>query len=765
MLRLKPSELTLTPEDVDEAFQRMARRKQARDAAAQAQRRPRRPPPLRLMPGAQRSVRSAVTDLGNVPLLRPQPQQAIIAHVDDDSDGAAETTEPQTESLTGPSEAPPQTVSASPAIATPSLRHSTRLPFRPGPRRELDVEQEPLSSPHRQTDEAPVTGPETNVAGQATPGREVDSTADTLSTLEIDPSATPANLRGGASRSRGHRSQSAGQDAPSSRQTQVSSPAHQPDSDDPDSDVEYPMRYLSGYFDRNSLNYTFEELVPRVPHTEPLRRTSQPQLHARSRSSGAPPPRLFAPTPNAPLPSTGEDVFGSAAARPRQHSSEMSNMSLAYSYYELPESRQSSGGHSSQGSLPQAQYDGAGRGIYRSVRLSDAQAPATATMPPMPNPSTFPPSVPGFAVSPLPGHPYARPHAGSVGGPQHLPLHHHVSWDSAGRATHPNAIAAAMGGRASPLEALTDQLGRESQRIGSYQGPYPPSAQPGIGPSPYYHPGPGVGAHGAYGVYGTYASPYGPHSPAYGSYGPHPPAYGSYGPQPSAYGSYGLQPSAYGPHLSAYPHVFPYSTSPGSAGQSPGMFTSAMADDPYTRGVSAHAGRPYGSPAQPVPAANYAAPPLPRGMQGGRSSQRSSENAPVGPPVPGELRTASVQDQVSAFEQMNHAVRARHMQRMNAPPLPPGRRNDELPSPMPAAPRARPRGPRRRAALSPSQGNAGRRSIRMDPRLQNQENSGEAEMQMMRQEFESVRTRYDERQQGDVMDETPPRIGRVERHM
>lgn len=38
-------------------------------------------------------------------------------------------------------------------------------------------------------------------------------------------------------------------------------------------------------------------------------------------------------------------------------------------------------------------------------------------------------------------------------------------------------------------------------------------------------------------------------------------------------------------------------------------------------------------------------------------------------------------------------------------------------------------------------------------------------MEMMRQEFESVRARYDEEQQGEVMDETPPRIGRIERHM
>lgn len=72
---------------------------------------------------------------------------------------------------------------------------------------------------------------------------------------------------------------------------------------------------------------------------------------------------------------------------------------------------------------------------------------------------------------------------------------------------------------------------------------------------------------------------------------------------------------------------------------------------------------------------------------------------------------------------------------------------------------------RQRTALSPGHGNTGRRSARMDPRLQDQENSGDAETDMMRQELESARMRYDEDQQGHVMDETPPRIGRVERHM
>lgn len=74
-------------------------------------------------------------------------------------------------------------------------------------------------------------------------------------------------------------------------------------------------------------------------------------------------------------------------------------------------------------------------------------------------------------------------------------------------------------------------------------------------------------------------------------------------------------------------------------------------------------------------------------------------------------------------------------------------------------------GSRHHAALSPTEGNAVRRSVRIDPRLQDQENSGEAEMEMLRSELDSVRARYDETQHGEVMDETPPRIGRTESYM
>ncbi|KAF3006550.1 hypothetical protein E8E13_006062 [Curvularia kusanoi] len=93
MLRLKPSELTLTPEDVDEALYRMARRQQSRASAATAQRRVRyggRPPSPRLMPGAQRFVGNDITSNGNVSIPRPLSQQAITEHVNDVSEGPNE---------------------------------------------------------------------------------------------------------------------------------------------------------------------------------------------------------------------------------------------------------------------------------------------------------------------------------------------------------------------------------------------------------------------------------------------------------------------------------------------------------------------------------------------------------------------------------------------------------------------------------------------------------------------------------------------------
>jgi hypothetical protein len=135
MLRLKPSELALMPDDVDETLRRMARRQQSRALAARGQRQTRpngRPPPPRLMLGPQRSARDAITHLGNIPAL--QPQQAVIAHVDDESDESDEAlTDPaqRADSSPDPLALPTHSVhlmstssaAAAAAAAAPSARH------------------------------------------------------------------------------------------------------------------------------------------------------------------------------------------------------------------------------------------------------------------------------------------------------------------------------------------------------------------------------------------------------------------------------------------------------------------------------------------------------------------------------------------------------------------------------------------------------------------------------------------------------------------
>lgn len=626
MLRLNPSELTVTPDDVDETFRRLAQRQQARAAAASSQRRARhsgRPPPPRLQPGAQRFVRDAITDLGNIPILRPHPQQATIAHVDADSDGSGETLDFSHQAQSSPDSTSVPSYLEQP-VSTSSVdssRHVMRLPFRLArPRRDLETEQDPPSSPTGQTydSDGTLVEPATSSAGPA----------------------TPAGLRGGASRPQENRIRSVGQES-----LRTLSPlhdtlvTHQPEHDSASSDEDQPVRYLQGYFERATHKYTFQELMPLAPHTEPCRKTNQPRLHSRSQSStDAPPARLFAPTSNAPHPSVGNDVFWSPPAlpsqptpkmrdsQPRRHSSEMSNASLAYSYYELPETRHSSG------ELPVQGYDGVAhtretsRGTYRSVRLSEAQVLGDPT-------SGFSPGPALSGASPLPTQPYARPPAVNVGARYQSAIQHRASHDSAGPRIHPDAVAAAMQNRVSPLEALSAHIGRESQRLGGYQAFHQQGGHFGAGSLAYNYTG------SATSPYSQYRSPYDPHSSTYGS-------------QSFAYGLY-----------------------PGAFGQAPAMMPSplgasalpmAMADDPYTRGVSANAGRPYNTTArsfsaQPGPAANYAAPSLPRSTHGWRSGQRSSENGPVGSSAqrPRTGQASQVQDQVSAFEQMNNVAQPR----------------------------------------------------------------------------------------------------------
>jgi len=105
-----------------------------------------------------------------------------------------------------------------------------------------------------------------------------------------------------------------------------------------------------------------------------------------------------------------------------RHSSVTSNGSDPYSFYELPESRNSSNNHSQGENLDKFQYDGAAssrtvsRGAYYSIRLPQEQNPDNASLAPLPAPPSQEsnPTLPDLStasqpsVSPLPTHPYTR---------------------------------------------------------------------------------------------------------------------------------------------------------------------------------------------------------------------------------------------------------------------------------------------------------------------------------------------------------------------
>ncbi|KAJ4324536.1 hypothetical protein N0V94_001277 [Neodidymelliopsis sp. IMI 364377] len=250
MLRLKPSELTLTPDDVDETLRRMARRQPPNPSTAPAQRYPRnrwQPPPPRLRPGPQRSAGNAFIDLGNIPVLRPHPQQAVIAHVDDDEEPEETLTEPgerdetsinATVLPTQPSQFEPVSFPAT----TPPPRHSTRLPFRLG-RHRGRTHQEASTLFKDQSDDSDgtlvdVTGPPmetTNVPGPSTPRRQrantsEDTTPSPSPSLLASRSSTSAALRGGSGQPGKSRMRPIAQDAthapPPLRQAQMPSPSH-----------------------------------------------------------------------------------------------------------------------------------------------------------------------------------------------------------------------------------------------------------------------------------------------------------------------------------------------------------------------------------------------------------------------------------------------------------------------------------------------------------------------------------------------------------
>ncbi|KAF1912703.1 hypothetical protein BDU57DRAFT_523131 [Ampelomyces quisqualis] len=812
MLRLRPSELTLTPEDIDEAFRRIAVRQSSRDsrhAPSQALAQPGRPI---LRRGPQRAVRDAITTLGDIPILRPQPQQAISSSMDDDIEVDHE---PQTPSprqridsaSTSPVRDEQLALVNADAAATSPLR-LLHLPFRLGRgRRESRIQSLPADNqveratmpPTRRTPEDLDGAAHRNDSGQRTPST---------------PPATPptaAELRGGGGRPESKARRDSSRDlaaASSSRQVNRSS-SHNTSglsSADPTTastaGEDEPTLHLRGFFTDPAKyprgpHYWFEEVRGVVPQTEPRRASGRPAIPARSLSSGSAPTFSLLAAGHRSF-SADEEAFPMTATRTssrprdrqlslypdaprlplvaqRNFSSEASAASDAFSFYQLSESRQSSGERPGTTNPSLAQFDGSAAsryrqsGTYHSVRPSELRAisnPRQGTLLDL--------DIGGqHGISPLPSSPYTRTQSHD-NTPQSFPVF--ASQDAA---------TAAVQGLASPLEPFSEHYQRlvELQNarlmLSAQQSPYP------------------------------------------------------------------------------YRSTYSSDTHYGAAGEFAARRLSDRLPQPLSSSRPSQAtGILSGDPDRASRASV-------RGTHATRTSQRSSENAPVRTPAQSSApsRNSQVQIHRAAFERLHNA-----MQDLNAgtpdvsrqdrsrrslpptvprdtsnrprasgvhPPPPPASRNtmrhrtqhtssspahpspSEQPSdslPSPTAPGEASIGPptippwynsnmrgggphdrstaRARRRVTPIvRSSAQLRAIdqtgtttsirspllraattvrptrRVPPQQRDQENSGQGEEQLMRQEEAAINARYGEEGQGDTMDETPPRVGRVERRM
>ncbi|KAF1944853.1 hypothetical protein EJ02DRAFT_420152 [Clathrospora elynae] len=810
MIRLRPSELTLTPEDVEETFRRLALRQTSRAPPTL----PLRAPGLSGRPilrrGPQRSTRDSITALGTIPLL--QPRQAVTTSVDEDiaddpSYGAAPSLDrinsvAHSTSPTHSSGSVPVHMPASPAPRT------LHLPFRLGRDRCDSATQ---SSPDERPVEAPHTPP-TESSGHARLSFDDTSDNSPLSRSATSPESA-LRLRGGGGSDR-DRARNIARDTPHApsplHQVQrLSSPPQQEPSGDPTKspespDEDQPVLYLRGKFkdpyeDPIGINYTFDEIPP-MPHTEPRRPSGRQIPVARSLSSGnAPSYRVPSQTMN-PSGFSTDDVFGTvpalgpptgprhatssisnrqdymsassnihhtpsssfqadqASTRSRQFSSGASSASAPYSWPGslASGSRQPSSEHSGQGQLSYSQYDGAApsteaRHVIQSVNPSlGAGVTGNAMFCPSSGSSVY--SSPSAAVtgqhglSPLPSMPYTHPQSGRN------PLQPSSALDgihiSGG---YTDAATAAAQDLYSPLDPYSQQY---LQMLRVQQAGLAVSSQ-----SSYFIP-----------RSGAMEAP------------------------PSRMGSIS--------------HAYNTAPIPGARAMDP-----AAVRQPQHRTL--RSSQP--SSEQLRNATNYGSQHRGRTNRSTRANQRSSENAPAIPPYQVRFpQTGRVHAQSAAFEQLQNPIRtnqargvaalpSRHsMPQTTSPGVPPGipprqasRQHGEEPQrtqthtyrPAPPSLQLQPSrdSPLTSLALDHGSGTTSRPSrspivrttttaaaaaaaatTRTRPRVpveqRDQENDGDRSL--MRREEGAVLARYgEEEQRRDTMDETPPRVGRVERRM
>jgi hypothetical protein len=823
MLRLRPSELTLTPEDIDETFRRMAQ-KQALNGSRHVSAHPSRP---MLRRGPQRAVRDAITTLGNIPILRPQPQQAIFTSIDEDLENDPEPQTPsprrRVDSVSG-SASPvqrEQTTSGNASTDGLSALPTLHLPFRL--RRSHGGSPTHSSDMEHNFEGATVSPryPSSRIMEDNNGATDRGATGQHSLQTHLATSSSPAELRGGgrSRKDRKHNS-SASQEFGPSRPQQVrdrdvpSDEENFPNSVDAEGTAsdEQPTILLKRYFTDpgkypKGPAYWFEEHRRQTPQTEPRRSSGRHAMPVRSLSSTSASAYPRFTQPPAVRDASSDDVFGNSAgytpfstAEARQFSSEASSTSAAYSIYDLPpESRQSSGQQSESAQHSYFQYDGSAasesgsRGAYRSVRPSDLQRINNSKQ----HPVTSSSYGGQYGISPLPSMPYKRTQS-THASPQAFARNR---MSGAVTTQYVDAATAAVRDLNSPLEPYSDHY----QRLTATQNPrqtMPPQ-------SSTYYP-----------------------TDSFNSFVSLPPQHNITTQQNATHGSQsrrsnsGRQQQILANSNSQYPPIGSFTIDPRRPSQT-------------TR----------------------------RDVQVTRANQRSSENAPVRPPAQssGPSRNSQVQIHRAVFERLHNASQGRNSTTMEPPRQGPSRRSlpqpeaphstsnepltnqamrrfathraqrrlrtsqtsssptqarEQPPSsqtgssppafmpraltgapprpPPPNEPHIRGGGARRRitpmtrsppllqpprnypsASIAPGRASttavlrspllhlatSARPFRRVPPQQRDQENSGAGEEQLMRQEEAAINARYGEGVQQDTMDETPPRVGRVERRM
>ncbi|KAH9864116.1 hypothetical protein J1614_010049 [Plenodomus biglobosus] len=536
MLRLRPSELTLTPEDVEDTFRRLAQRQAARASAMAASRGSGRHERPVIRRGPQRSLRDAITAPGDISLYQHQPQYATITVADR---GFHNADQPVLDAIRRDSlttdHTHVQTLQAE-YSASSSGPHCMLLPFRPG----LGY---PQSIRHETSDQSEASLfpaiPESS-RHTAFTATESDNThlvqQSGPSFRPVTPTDDHADLRGGAgdespskSRARMHVRAAGQTPSPLCQAHRLESPLLSERSPDPVKATvtptkDQPIRHLEGYFksplvEPYGLSYHFRERIS-SPQSEPRPRRGREIVPIRSLSSGSAPPF----TPHAPrsdgISSSDETMSGlmrvirltdqsetaqrcpayrstshggpSSNSPPagtmaksrniqRQSSSEASAASAAFSYYgSLPSgSRHSSSGMSGTEQLSPSQYDGAitsretGSAVHHRVRSLGVASNSFLSSSNAGGRRLSPDPRAGY--SPLPSSPYTRTQGERVTS-QTLPVERHTASSD----DYPDATEAAARNLRSPLDDYSEQYQRlvGDQYDRGNMPEYPPQIQP-----------------------------------------------------------------------------------------------------------------------------------------------------------------------------------------------------------------------------------------------------------------------------------------------